>query len=143
VLPYTLVELINQFKFNMTLSYVSQYLTYVRYVFFCLKFYLLFLCNFKFRRDFFRVFEKKSTNNNTNSSKLNRNITIQRNSKKEMFQRFFSKRYRTRTILQKKRNIHNLTNSNKTTQTSAHHTIAMNHVNTLGINLENRNISNL
>ena len=135
MLPYTLVELINQLKFSMTLSYVSHYLTYIRYGFFCAKFYLLFLCNYKFRRDFFRVFEKKPSNglvttlNGTvlrlNSDlELNRGLTMKRNVKKVMFQRMFSsrrKRSRTPTTtgqLTIKRKSRNLTLTTRSTRTN-------------------------
>lgn len=50
-LPYSCIDMINQFMPNFTLIQVLQYMTYVRYLFYSCKFYLLFLVSYRFRRE--------------------------------------------------------------------------------------------
>lgn len=96
MLPYSLIELINQLKFNMTLNNILQYLTYIRYLFYCSKFYLIFMVNIKFRREFFKMFRFKNKRNSImhidNNLEVTRTFIMQRNQrvKREMFQRMFS-----------------------------------------------------
>nr|QVK45708.1 G protein-coupled receptor [Proales similis] len=49
IFPYSLMETINQYRPNLTFIFVLQYMTYVRYLFYCCKFYLLVIVSFRFR----------------------------------------------------------------------------------------------
>lgn len=57
-LPYSLIEMINQTKPSLTYMSVLQYMTYIRYFFYCCKFYLLFFVSYRFRREFRKFFRK-------------------------------------------------------------------------------------
>ena len=59
LLPYTILEMTNNFRPNITLMNVMQYMTYVRYINYGSKFYILYAVSFKFRKEF-RLFFKKS-----------------------------------------------------------------------------------
>lgn len=61
-LPYSIIDTVNQVKPYMSFMVVLQYMTYVRYLFYGCKFYLLLFVSYKFRkesRDFFRMFKLK------------------------------------------------------------------------------------
>ena len=73
VLPYSIVELINQIKPNMNLIYAMQYLIYIRYLFYCSKFYVLCLVSYRFRRDLVRMF-KRETNEQEEKAVLRRRL---------------------------------------------------------------------
>ena len=55
-LPYSIIDTINQVKPYISFMVVLQYMTYVRYLFYGCKFYLLFLVSFKFRKEFREFF---------------------------------------------------------------------------------------
>jgi hypothetical protein len=51
-LPYSIIDTLNQITPSMSFMAVLQYMTYVRYIFYCCKFYLLILVSYKFRKEF-------------------------------------------------------------------------------------------
>ncbi|RNA43524.1 hypothetical protein BpHYR1_044324 [Brachionus plicatilis] len=57
-LPYSIIEMVNQIKPSLTYMSVLQYMTYIRYFFYCSKFYLLFWVSYRFRREFRKFFRK-------------------------------------------------------------------------------------
>lgn len=57
--PYTIFDLINQFKVNFLLMKILIYLNYFRYLFHECKFYLLFFNSYKFRKDLLRFCKRK------------------------------------------------------------------------------------
>jgi hypothetical protein len=61
-LPYTIIELINHAHTHMSFMRLLQYMTYLRYMFYCCKFYVLFLISVKFRSDVKRFFNRNGSN---------------------------------------------------------------------------------
>ena len=59
----------------MSFMVVLQYLTYVRYIFYCCKFYLLIFVSYKFRKEFRDFFRFKKNVKNSESFK-NENMKI-------------------------------------------------------------------
>lgn len=65
-LPYSIIELINQIRPYMTFMIILQYMTYVRYLFYCCKFYLLLVVSYKFRKEF-KAFLNMSAHDSSDS----------------------------------------------------------------------------
>lgn len=61
ILPFSILEIINQNEPNLALFSVLQYMTYIRYLFYSSKFYLLFLVSYKFRREVIKIFTFRKT----------------------------------------------------------------------------------
>lgn len=67
-LPYSCIDMVNQFKPYFSLIHALQYMTYARYLFYSCKFYLLFLVSYRFRREtiqFFRSLDSPFRRNQT------------------------------------------------------------------------------
>jgi hypothetical protein len=56
-LPYSIFELINQIRPYLSIIQLLQYMTYLRYMFYCCKFYLLYIASYKFRKEFKMLFK--------------------------------------------------------------------------------------
>lgn len=59
LLPYTIIEMTNQFRPNIMLMNVMQYMTYVRYINYGSKFYILYVVSYKFRKEFHLFFKRE------------------------------------------------------------------------------------
>lgn len=70
-LPYSLIEMVNQTKPSLTYMSILQYMTYIRYFFYCCKFYLLFFVSHRFRREFRKIFRKIKNNRERTRNSLN------------------------------------------------------------------------
>ena len=62
-LPYSIFELINQIRPYLSIIQLLQYMTYLRYMFYCCKFYLLYIASYKFRKEFKKLFKISSLRN--------------------------------------------------------------------------------
>ncbi len=69
-LPYSCVDMINQYKPNFEMMLFLQYMTYARYIFYCCKFYLLILVSYKFRREVVKFFTRSKSKKKTRSSNI-------------------------------------------------------------------------
>lgn len=75
-LPYSIIELINQMSPNLTIMTLLQYMTYVRYLFYCCKFYLLFFVSYRFRREFSKFFKNNKSQKQSLKKLLNRSKNL-------------------------------------------------------------------
>lgn len=64
LLPYAIVEVTNQFWPNVNLVNSLQYITYIRYLFYGLKFYLMCLTSRMFRKELRLFFTKSKKSKN-------------------------------------------------------------------------------
>ena len=58
-LPYSLIELVQHYQPSFHIMETMQYINYMRYMFYCCKFYLLFFVSYKFRCEVGRFFTFK------------------------------------------------------------------------------------
>jgi hypothetical protein len=70
-LPYTIIELINHVHTHMSFMRLLRYMTYLRYVFYCCKFYVLFLISYKFRSDVKRFISRTGSNSTDDDTAKN------------------------------------------------------------------------
>ncbi len=82
-LPYAMIELTNQFLPNLHLINSLQYMTYTRYLFYGIKFYLLFLVSALFRKECRAFFRKSSKRRRNKLLKLHHDTLNQRPQQRE------------------------------------------------------------
>jgi hypothetical protein len=58
-LPFGILEIFNQTNPKFILISALEYMSYIRYLFYCCKFYLLYIISYSFRREFFEFFQRK------------------------------------------------------------------------------------
>jgi len=76
-LPYAVIEVTNQFLPNLHLINSLQYVTYSRYLFYGIKFYLLYLVSALFRKEFKEFFKKNIYRRRSKLLKLQNDEVIQ------------------------------------------------------------------